>query len=102
MQGFVCIEETCAIFQNTSQIVIGIASVFLALLFGLFVAIMFCDQMQCILGNTSTIDKLQEKRGMTDSFKGKAASSRTSWQNVKEVFGGDFNIWWFFPTEIPR
>jgi hypothetical protein len=39
---------------------------------------------------------------MTDSFKGKAASSRTSWQNVKEVFGGDFNIWWFFPTEIPR
>jgi hypothetical protein len=62
-------------------------SLFLAILFCLFVMIMFCDQMQCILGNTSTIDVLQAKKGVAKAEKGTGASSRTSWQNLKEVFG---------------
>ena len=60
--------------------VIGVFSVFLALLFALFVLIMFIDQMQCILANTSTIDNLQAKRGRgAENIKGEKAGKRTAW-----------------------
>jgi hypothetical protein len=64
---------------------------------------MFIDQMQCILANTSTIDNLQAKRGRSaENIKGEQACKRTAWQNVKEVFGSDPNIWWLFPTDVPK
>ena len=53
-----CLEKTCRLFEPISVVVITILSLFLGLLFGLFVAIMFCDQMSCIVKNTSTIDVL--------------------------------------------
>jgi len=84
-------------------VVTAVISIFLALLFALFVLIMFIDQMQCILANTSTIDNLQAKRGKgADNIKGEQGGKRTSWQNLKEVFGGDFNIYWFYPTDVPK
>jgi len=42
---------------------------FMAVLFCLFVIIMFCDQISCILGNTSTIEKLQKKKALKDGAK---------------------------------
>ena len=89
--------------MQLSSMVIGVISVFLALLFALFVLIMFIDQMQCILANTSTIDNLQAKRGRgAENIKGEKAGKRTAWQNVKEVFGGEFNIYWLYPTDVPK
>ncbi len=38
-----CLDKNCALFSHTSTIVSAAISLFLALLFGLFVAIMFCD-----------------------------------------------------------
>lgn len=72
-------------------IILAIAGGFLAILFGLFVAIMFGDQMSCIFENTSTIDDLKKKSGMIsadDELKGEIAGARSGWENLKEVMGG--------------
>ena len=45
---------TCAMFAETSVSVICGVSLFLAVLFDLFVMIMFCDQISCIIENTSS------------------------------------------------
>jgi hypothetical protein len=43
--GFNCLEKNCVIFQSKSIVVLGCVATFLAMLFGLFVLMMFCDQM---------------------------------------------------------
>lgn len=53
-----CWGEKCAIFISAPTMIIGGVSLFLALLFCIFVCVMFYDQIQCILENMSTIDKL--------------------------------------------
>lgn len=98
-QSFLCMEQNCMLFKHTFTCVLAGVSIFLAVLFGLFVVIMFCDQMWCILSNTSTIDNLQkEKNPNMESGKGQKAASRTAWQNLKEVFGGPLSPFWFIPT----
>mmetsp|Transcript_6706 Transcript_6706/g.11265 ORF Transcript_6706/g.11265 Transcript_6706/m.11265 type:complete len:112 (-) Transcript_6706:44-379(-) len=101
--------------METSAVAIAGVSMFLALLFDLFVVVMFCDQISCIIDNTSTIDKLQKKR--EEKSKGEAGSKkeskeveqknqakRTWWQNICEVFTGDhrqgFSLKWLLPTDI--
>ena len=61
---------------------------------------MFCDQISCIINNTSTIDKLQK----TAVEGGERKSKKTSWQRIDEVFNGGkgFSVWWFFPTDVPK
>ena len=91
------------IFKSTFTCVLAGVAIFLAVLFGLFVVIMFFDQVYCILTNTSTIDNLQKERDPSiESGKGKKAASRTAWQNLKEVFGGPLSIHWFIPTMRPH
>jgi hypothetical protein len=63
MKGWGCLDSNCDLFFEPSAGIIAAASIFLALLFGLFVLVMFFDQLTCIIENTSTIDKLQAKRG---------------------------------------
>jgi len=58
--------------------------------------------LQCILGNTSTIDILQAKRGVAETAKGEKLQARTKWQNLKEVFGGELDLWWLIPTDVPK
>jgi hypothetical protein len=94
-----CLWEYCHLFSTTSQVVLAIMSIFLGFLFAIFVLVMFYDQMHAILTEVSTIDQLQIKRGVEI---GARKSSRTSWQNVKRIFGGDFDIWWFIPSDVPR
>ena len=67
--SFYCLDKNCALFNSTFTLIMGIIiphllmmylfidciCMFLALLFGLFVAIMFCDQISCIVNNTSSI-----------------------------------------------
>jgi hypothetical protein len=39
---------------------------------------------------------------MADAQRGEQAAARTSWQNIKEVFGSDFSLMWFLPTDVPK
>jgi hypothetical protein len=96
--SFYCLDKNCALFQSVLSIVMAAVSLFLALLFGLFVSIMFCDQISCIINNTSTIDKLQ-KIGEKER-----KSKKTAWQNIDEVFSGGkgFSIWWLLPVDVPK
>ena len=72
------------------------------MLFCLFVTIMFCDQIGCILANTSTVDKLKKERNLGVEEKGQKAASRTGWQNLEEVFGGPLSVQWFWPTDVNK
>lgn len=105
-QGISCMDQNCRIFHPTSIIVITAVSCFCAVLFGLFVAIMFFDQIQCIIENNSTIDNLKKKNpNFEEETKSKASDERSGWQNVKEVFGGtspglDWLMPWDFAKEL--
>ena len=94
LQGIKCIDEDCYMFTPVDVCVIAALSIFLALLFALFVVVMFCDQLCCIANNTNTIDKLKEKRdkkaGKRSAEKVGKKSSRTGWQNICEVMTGDY------------
>jgi hypothetical protein len=102
MKGFKCLDKNCVMFNYTPTMVLAGIAVFLDLLFGLFVVIMFIDQIQCIYGNTSTIDKLKKEHNLAEDERSQQSYSRTGWQNIKEVFGTSPNIWWLWPTDIPR
>lgn len=105
-QGFLCLDQNCYLYRSTFVTVWTALSAFCALLFGLFVVIMFVDQIQCIWGNTSTIDSLKLKNNKAnpdDDVRGQVASTRSGWDNVKEVFGGDgIGFDWLLPTDLRR
>ena len=61
-QSYLCMEMNCYLFKSTWTCALAGVSIFLAILFGLFVVIMFFDQMYCIVTNSSTIDNLQKER----------------------------------------
>jgi len=52
--------------------------------------------MSCILGNTSTIEKLQKKRAQKEGTSVKTkekedrSTQRSSWENLCEVMNGDY------------
>ena len=112
MKAGFCLNDhrhQCPLFSDIQPVVIAGASMFMALLFDLFVIVMFCDQMSCILDSTSTIDKLQKKRAKTQNNEKKEDPSmqhkpRTAWQNICCVFTGDpngsFSWRWFYPIDI--
>ena len=68
-------------FISGTQVFLAAASLFMALLFAIFVLVMFYDQVSCILENMSTIDKLKYKRAMTQGKKVEIddKKSRTNW-----------------------
>ena len=49
-----CLYEYCSLFASLGSVLFILIGVFLDLLFGLFVLIMFCDQISCIIDNTSS------------------------------------------------
>ena len=105
-QSYSCMDTQCFMFENTSTIVISVIACFLAVLFALFVVVMFYDQISCIVEATSTIDKLKYKRALKQGKKLELeeAKSRTWWENVCEVMTGNhkqgFDIYWLVPTDI--
>jgi hypothetical protein len=57
-------EEECPMFDETFVDVLAMASLFLGVLFALFVVVMFMDQLFLIWDNTSTIDNLKKQSGL--------------------------------------
>lgn len=66
-QGYLCYNNSCFLFAEMAQIVIAILSVVLALLFCIFVSVMFYDQISCIVEHTSTVDRLKFRRAMQET-----------------------------------
>ena len=93
-------------FVLGSEVVLACASLFMAILFAIFVAVMFYDQVSCILENMSTIDKLKHKRALKEGKKlpKEDVRSRSYWESICEVMSGrhdkGFDIWWLWPTDI--
>ena len=52
---------------------------------------MISDQLESILKDTSTIDKLKRS---------KHNKKKSSFQLIKDVFGNDPIWWWFLPTSV--
>ena len=48
------------------------------------------------------MDKLKKERNLGVDEKGQKAASRTGWQNLEEVFGGPFSIYWLYPTNVVK
>ena len=90
-------------FANTHTVVITFIACFLAVLFFLFVVIMFVDQIQCIMENTSTIDSLKKKNNKeVEDDRSEASYSKSSWDHICDVFGERLSWTWLFPTDIPK
>ena len=106
MQSYECFNMNCWMFMESGTVIIAGLSLFLGLLFAIFVVVMFYDQISCIIENLSTIDKLQRKRAMQEGRKVQEEdkSLRTWWENICEVMTGrhdeGFNLSWFVPTDI--
>ena len=68
-------------------------SMFLGILFCIFVVVMMCDQISCIIDNMSTIDKLLKKRAISEGkkFVEESKQMRTWWQNICEVMTGRYD-----------
>ena len=58
VKGYGCLYDNCYLFDTITQIVLCIVSIFLGLLFAIFVCVMFYDQMEAVLSELSTIDQL--------------------------------------------
>ena len=79
-QGVTCMDKNCRLFSTTPVIVLTAVACFCAVLFGLFVAIMFFDQVQCIWENTSTIDNLKKRNpNFEEEAKSQSSEQRTGW-----------------------
>jgi len=73
-----------------AYIVLCVINFIEALVFGLFVIIMMCDQVGAILDNTPQIDALQNKHG----------TKKTKYQSFKDVFGESLSWRWFLPLNL--
>ena len=73
--------------ENSVDILIGLISFMLLILFALFMAIMIHDQFKCIANNTSAVD----------IAKNEIVVQRPKMVNFSEVFGGKIGVRWFFP-----
>jgi len=77
---------------SEGEIVMCVLVFFVAMIFGLFTAIMLCDQGSNILANTTGIDVLQ----------GATAEARPWRKSVSEVFGRGPSWRWFIPVPLRR
>ena len=104
-KSYECYGAGCVIFSSQHVCVLTAVGIFFGVLFAIFVAVMFWDQISCIIDNTSTIDELKTKAGIEQDERSYASHERSGWENLKEVFGGadkPVNIWWLWPTEPGR
>lgn len=79
--------------QEAGKIVACILVFFIALVFGLFTAIMMCDQISNIINNVGGIDQLQ----------GQPAQAPRPWREALQEVMGRGPFWrWLLPTPLKR
>ena len=105
-QGYLCMYDNCVMFIDMSTVILCVVGIFLAVLFCIFVCVMFYDQITCIVEMRSTIDKLQIKRAISlgKKYVEDPKPSKTWWENICEVMTGKmhlgFDIYWLIPTDL--
>eukprot|EP00927_Polykrikos_kofoidii_P034367 TRINITY_DN2916_c0_g3_i1.p1 TRINITY_DN2916_c0_g3~~TRINITY_DN2916_c0_g3_i1.p1 ORF type:complete len:291 (-),score=24.11 TRINITY_DN2916_c0_g3_i1:180-1052(-) len=86
-------NPTMLIAAEPSKVILGCVGIlFVALLFGLFTAMMLCDQLSNIHSNQSSIDALQ----------GREAKARPFKESLQEVMGRGPSLKWLLPTPVRR
>lgn len=83
-------RSNCIIQPN--DIILGALTFAESLLFGLFTLIMFVDQIQAILSDTSYIE----------SLKGKHGKPKSAMILLEQVFGEPISWRWLFPLDSPK
>lgn len=79
--------------NRQSQAALGCGMIILvSIIFGLFTAIMLCDQVSNISSNTTGIDALQGY--------GNSGAARPFKESLREVFGRRLSVHWFLPTPV--
>jgi uncharacterized membrane protein len=78
-QGYWCFNKNCYMFQSVWMTVLGFFSAILAIIFSIFVVVMFSDQLWSIVNNTSTIDQLLRSKEVN---KKKEGSKLSNWQRI--------------------
>ncbi|CDW91793.1 palmitoyltransferase zdhhc3 [Stylonychia lemnae] len=68
--------------------------IFECITFGLFIIVVFFDQISIILNRLTVIDKVRLYDNRLTQYKKRGC------KNYKVTFGGPFSIWWFIPTPI--
>lgn len=74
-----------------ADVIFSILNFIEAILFGLFVLVILCDQLGAIFDNTPGIDALQ----------GKVGKKQSKMVNLRGVMGSSLGLHWFLPTALP-
>lgn len=92
---FICVYYTIfknyqTLFDEKITIWLVVIQIILCLLFGIFAVVMLKDLYDSLENNSTYIDYVHLK----------VLEKRTFWEEVYEMFGGDFSIGWFLPFKI--
>ena len=92
---FICVYYTIfknyqTLFDEKITIWLVVIQIILCLLFGIFAVVMLKDLYDSLENNSTYIDYVNLK----------VLEKRTFWEEVYEMFGGDFSIGWFLPFKI--
>ncbi|PIK54460.1 putative palmitoyltransferase ZDHHC7 [Apostichopus japonicus] len=82
--------------QKNARIAHTIVLIVLALLFGLFVCAIGCDQMSAIFDDETAVEQVQHKGGI------KEKTEKTTMQLLREVFGKGPIYCWLLPCRTTR
>lgn len=98
--GFDKLRNHAAIYGANTQVDMTFADfmqalcIFESITFGLFILVVFCDQISIILNRITVLDKVRLRENRLERFKKRGC------KNYQVTFGGPFSIKWFIP--IPR
>ncbi|EDO34528.1 predicted protein [Nematostella vectensis] len=90
-QLFLCTEKEwfgCTSVTMPSSILLIIFLVFEGLLFGIFTLVMFCSQVTSVVRDETGIESLKNER---------MSRKTTMYENLQDVFGGQFSVHWLSP-----
>ena len=68
--------------------------IFLEIAFGLFIMVVFCDQISIILNRLTVLDRVKLYDNRLESVK------RRGYKNFQVTFGGPISLWWLVPTPV--
>jgi len=94
---------------NTAMAVMSVLLLLESIIFGLFVTIMFFDQISAIWSDTTGIEQLKEEGnksggggGEEEDGEGGEGKNTSLWSNLREVMGEPLSWRWFIPVPIPN